>query len=109
MGDDELLALEDGVRIELDRTSYALKFELAMLQLENLTPHQSKKLEECEGKHRVHVKGPAGGGKTYVALHKIKKALRSGGGTAAIGITSSDFPKIVNSSKLKHQEAVGFC
>ena len=44
--------------------------------LDKLTPHQDKVLEKClEGS--IHLMAPAGGGKTFVALHRILRRLEA--------------------------------
>ena len=46
-------------------------------QLDKLTAHQRKKAAEClvDGNRTVHIRGPAGSGKTFVALHVALKTL----------------------------------
>ena len=45
-----------------------------MLSLDKLTPQQEEKLRECTGSY-VHVKAPAGAGKTFVALSHMLDTL----------------------------------
>ena len=81
---DELskrLKLEEGVKLELDMTHFARKFESTMLLLENLTPHQEEKFEEMErilnetGGGRADIRAPAGAGKTYLGLKALVARL----------------------------------
>ena len=85
-GDDAAL-----LRIQkLDRSDFALKYESNMLSLDTLTTHQEQKLREIQIEDRkrqhVHVRAPAGAGKTFVALHYILgKLLKSDGAGARKG------------------------
>lgn len=67
--------------IEIDRTQFAQQYEQSVLALEKLTPHQQAKLAECAGQQRVHVKAPAGAGKTYLAMHEMLGTLEASGST----------------------------
>ena len=88
-----MLELEAGTKLELDRTNYALKFESAMLQLENLTPHQEKIYKQIAEELRVDIRAPAGAGKTFLALKALLEVL---GSEAEIGLfdvtVDSDLP-----------------
>ena len=66
---------ESVVSMHVDPTFMALTFEGAMLRLENLTIHQQEKLAESHGIDRVHIKAPAGAGKTFVAMHRMIEVL----------------------------------
>ena len=62
----------------VDRTHFAERYEESILRLEELTPHQEQKLTECEAAGDdvdIHVKAPAGAGKTFVALHLMLRTL----------------------------------
>ena len=80
-----MLELEDGTKLELDRTFYALKFESAMLQLENLTPHQEEVYKQIAEELRVDIRAPAGAGKTFLALKALLEALLEALGSEAAG------------------------
>ena len=65
------------------RTLFAEQFEASALSLDALTPHQQEKLDECAAADasstsivHLHVRAPAGSGKTFVALHRLLAALR---------------------------------
>ena len=64
-------------KIALDKQLFSRQYMAVLQQLDKLTAHQRKKAAECFGSdHRVvHIKGPAGSGKTFVALHVALKAL----------------------------------
>jgi hypothetical protein len=63
--------------IEVDVNHFVGVYERCLLMLDELTPHQLQKLRECleEGawviKQDVYLRGPAGSGKTFVALHLV--------------------------------------
>eukprot|EP01049_Picozoa_sp_SAG25_P009825 SAG25_NODE_1010_length_4313_cov_1.562411_1_plen_1437_part_11 len=71
--------------ISVDKTQFAERYEASVLNLNKLTPHQRLKLEEClstddadgmqVAEPGVHVKAPAGAGKTFVALHLMLSML----------------------------------
>jgi hypothetical protein len=74
---------------EVDRSDFARKYESSMLSLDTLTTHQEEKLrdirqEDGKGQH-VHVRAPAGAGKTFVALHYILGELQKSYGAGADG------------------------
>ena len=51
-------------------------YESCILCLDKLTPHQWEKLQECrESDRSVHIKAPAGAGKTFIALHFMLELL----------------------------------
>jgi hypothetical protein len=78
-------ALLDGRRYEVsvDRAQFALSYEESVLSLDKLTVHQKEKLRECYGMDGtatpsyIHVKAPAGAGKTFVALNYLLHRLQS--------------------------------
>ena len=67
------------ISVSIDRTQFAEKYESSVLRLDKLTEHQREKMEECQqaGVH-IHIKAPAGAGKTFVALHYVKACLEQG-------------------------------
>ena len=74
------LGLEAGVRLELDMTHFAQKFESIMLHLENLTQHQEEKFEGMTDilltpGGRADIRAPAGAGKTYLGLKALVDVL----------------------------------
>jgi hypothetical protein len=86
------LPLEKAARVSncsiiVDKTHFAQTFERSLLMLESLTPHQAEKLKELMGlikrmvsdsseeKH-LQLAGPAGPGKTFIALHQMLQTLR---------------------------------
>eukprot|EP00928_Gymnodinium_smaydae_P030743 TRINITY_DN22775_c0_g4_i1.p1 TRINITY_DN22775_c0_g4~~TRINITY_DN22775_c0_g4_i1.p1 ORF type:complete len:1701 (+),score=392.27 TRINITY_DN22775_c0_g4_i1:58-5160(+) len=110
--DSALQALrgESAVILRADRSQLAEEYEQGVLSLERLTPHQREKLRECgvvgddDGglvsdvpscngsatngcsenlSAGVHLKAPAGAGKTFVALHRALATLRAGEAEAA--------------------------
>jgi len=74
------------VNVEADLTDFAESFESAILALDKLTMHQTEKLKEVLKRDHVHLKAPAGAGKTFVALHCILLALFGANGTEAAEI-----------------------
>jgi hypothetical protein len=64
------------VSVEVNPTKFAECFENAMSRLENLTPHQMEIYKKCLKHDRVHLKGPGGSGKTFLAIHMICENLR---------------------------------
>ena len=67
----------DGRRLSItvDRSKFASMYESSILRLNKLTPHQTEKLEECRTKRRIHIRAPAGGGKTFIGLHLLHEFL----------------------------------
>ena len=67
--------------LSVDKSQFAERYEDAILNLNQLTPHQREKLAECRdaldghGKLAVHIRAPAGAGKTFVALHFMQSVL----------------------------------
>jgi hypothetical protein len=71
-------------KVEVDASHFAEVYENCLNAMNLLTPHQQQKLNECleEGagrvpiiKQDVHLMGPAGSGKTFLALHLIQLVL----------------------------------
>ena len=64
---------DDAITVAVDVSRFAEMYERHILRLDKLTPHQSEKLDQCLSSHwsSLHVVGPAGSGKTFVALHVI--------------------------------------
>jgi hypothetical protein len=73
------------ISIIVDKTHFAKMFESSLLMLQSLTPHQVEKFKELmglmnhvsdssEAKH-LQLAGPAGSGKTFIALHQILQTL----------------------------------
>ena len=69
------MALAEELRI--DKQLFAKQYMAVLQQLDKLTAHQRKILAACFGKGNatVHLQGPAGSGKTFVALQVALKAL----------------------------------
>ena len=55
---------------------------MAMLHLENLTPHQEEIYKQIVGKPRIDVRAPAGAGKTFLALKVMFEELDTEAGGA---------------------------
>ena len=47
------------------------RYEDLVLMLKQLTPHQERKRAECRGRQHVHIRAPAGAGKTFVAMYEM--------------------------------------
>jgi hypothetical protein len=58
-----------------DKASFASIYLRMLGQMDQLTPDQQTKLQECTGSNRSHVAGPAGCGKTFIALHMVVNLL----------------------------------
>ncbi len=76
---EKLLASNLGTHIDVtvDRTLIVEMIEEVLLQLHQLTPHQEEKLEVCNQHKKcdLHIKAPAGAGKTFIALHLMLQLL----------------------------------
>jgi alpha-tubulin suppressor-like RCC1 family protein len=61
-----------------DRSESARRFEAEAVRLDTLTPHQQAALAEMDGARapHLHLRAPAGAGKTFVALHRMLDALQ---------------------------------
>eukprot|EP01047_Picozoa_sp_COSAG01_P024051 COSAG01_NODE_1474_length_10192_cov_7.027742_2_plen_2062_part_00 len=69
-----------GIKIAIDATHFADTYEKSILCLDKLTPHQRHALAECQESTRgLHINGPAGSGKTFVALHFLMGVLSNTG------------------------------
>ena len=67
------------ISVSIDRTQFAEKYESSVLRLDKLTQHQREKMQECmQPNIHIHIKAPAGAGKTFVALHYVKGCLEKG-------------------------------
>ena len=64
-----------------DATQFAEELERQVLSLLTLTAHQQEKLGECLIDEDVHLRAPAGSGKTFVALHRLLSFRRGPGGS----------------------------
>jgi replicative superfamily II helicase len=72
-----------GVAASADRTAFAEAYEAARCGSgETLTPHQREALEACAAGVDVHLKAPAGSGKTLWALHRLVNELQGDAGLA---------------------------
>lgn len=68
------------LEVEPDLTHFAKMYEACRLSLDELTPHQRSIVSQVRdafgrGKSNVHVRAPAGAGKTFVALFFILEVL----------------------------------
>ena len=74
--------LPNDLTVEIDLTAFANMYESSILRLDKLTPHQEIKLGEAlrlvDNRQNLHVKAPAGAGKTFVAMQLILHKLREG-------------------------------
>lgn len=73
-----------------DRSESARRFEAEAVRLDTLTPHQQGALAQIDVacSPHLHLRAPAGAGKTFVALHRMLATLQptgntTGGNTAA--------------------------
>lgn len=55
----------------LDKSAFVSIYPTILSQMDQLSPHQRERLNECKVAKRVHVTGPAGCGKTFIALHMV--------------------------------------
>ena len=70
--------------VELDRSAFAEEYEDCVLKLDELTPYQEEKMAECltdDGaiKAALRIEGPAGCGKTFIALRLVIEELQKEG------------------------------
>eukprot|EP00729_Bicosta_minor_P001740 gene1740-6643_t len=72
----------NGRRWALDKAAFASIYHNLLSQMDQLTPHQHEKLLACKEAARSHVTGPAGCGKTFIALHMVLDMLGSTVGKA---------------------------
>ena len=75
---DRLCRLPSAVSLDVkvDLSAFAERYESSVLHLDKLTKHQQLKLLECKGHQSVRVEAPAGGGKTFIALHEMLGILQ---------------------------------
>ena len=63
--------------VVVNKTAFASSYLSCVLALDKLTPHQEHVLRDCIGVQHVHLRAPAGAGKTFIALHRILQHLTS--------------------------------
>jgi hypothetical protein len=78
------------IKLQINPTMFAECFERAMSRLENLTSHQMQVYKECSKHKEVHLLGPAGCGKTYLAVHMIRENMKSDDPKQVIFITKNE-------------------
>jgi superfamily II DNA or RNA helicase len=61
-----------------------------MSRLENLTSHQMEIYKECSEHKKVHLSGPAGCGKTYLAVRAIRENMKSDDPKQVIFLTKNE-------------------
>ena len=66
------------VVVTADATQFAEEHERQVLSQLTLTHHQELRLQECASSKNVHLRAPAGAGKTFVALNRMHTHLTSG-------------------------------
>ena len=75
----QLQPMPKDLTVSVDLTAFAEAYESSILRLDKLTPHQAEKLDEglmlIDAGRSLHIKAPAGAGKTFVALHLILQKL----------------------------------
>ena len=70
------------LKVEIDHSHFAERYCSSILRLDKLTPHQREKLLEIRHTDAsVHVKAPAGAGKTFLALHQTLELLKADSST----------------------------
>lgn len=75
---------------KLDKAAFSSIYPQILSQMDQLSPHQREKLQECETVQRVHVTGPAGCGKTFIALHMVVDLIEAA--EQSSGILSKENP-----------------
>eukprot|EP00039_Didymoeca_costata_P017503 m.324607 g.324607 ORF g.324607 m.324607 type:complete len:1635 (+) comp16543_c0_seq2:186-5090(+) len=60
---------------KFNRTAFAGLYAVILEQLDGLTAHQRNKMKGAEGQQHIHIKGPAGTGKTFIALEMALRPL----------------------------------
>eukprot|EP01045_Picozoa_sp_COSAG04_P012832 COSAG04_NODE_880_length_9669_cov_3.805747_3_plen_2321_part_00 len=76
--------------VEVDVSHFAERYGDLILALDKFTSHQQEKLEECLATDSsLHVKGPAGSGKTFVALHFMLLKLREERGSRVLFVAKN--------------------
>lgn len=90
---DKLLVGVKVSRVDIDRKHVAIAYEEGLRQLEQLTSHQQETLDskDCEGveNKRIHIKAPAGAGKTFLGLHLIRRFIEADKKVLYIGNTDA--------------------
>ena len=80
--DPRRLPMPEDLTIKVGLTAFAEMYEASILRLDKLTPHQEEKmrigLKLIDDGKSLHIKAPAGAGKTFVALHLILQKLTGG-------------------------------
>ena len=68
-----------GLIVRIDKTVFIQSYERGVLSLDTLTSHQRLKLDSCihATEKYIHLRAPAGCGKTFVALSRLLETLRS--------------------------------
>lgn len=79
-----------GQKWTLDKAAFTSIYPQILSQMDQLSPHQREKLHECEAAERVHVTGPAGCGKTFIALHMVVDLIEAA--EMSSGVLSKDSP-----------------
>ena len=72
----EKLPSSVGLDVKVDLSAFVELYERSVVRLDKLTKHQQQKLLECEGHQSVRIEAPAGGGKTFIALHEMLGVLQ---------------------------------
>ena len=73
------------LRVTADKGHFAAVYEVSLLMLEQLTPHQRTVLAAVSTARHVLLEAPAGGGKTFVAMARILEVLLGAPGSAPNG------------------------
>ena len=73
-----------GVEFKCDRKSFVSVYQSVLAQLDTLTPHQQSKYEQCLKYDKVHIRGIAGSGKTFLALAVILHHLLESGAAVPV-------------------------
>ena len=88
--------LPNDLTVQVDLTAFAKMYESSILRLDTLTPHQENKLGEAlrlvDSRRNLHVKAPAGAGKTFVAMQLILQKLREGKTVLYVAVCSTAPP-----------------
>ena len=70
------LEAEVANQVKVDPNLIIQQYKQVQEHLDKLTPHQRQKLEEWVDNNSVRIFGPAGSGKTYIAMHKILEMIK---------------------------------
>jgi len=75
---DGLRKLQSSVSLDVkvDLSAFVELYERSVVRLDKLTKHQQQKRLECNGHQSVRIEAPAGGGKTFIALHEMLGVLQ---------------------------------